>query len=92
LYYVDWGDGNGIWLGPHLSGDEVAVSHTWTEKGSYDVSVKAQDSHGLQSSWGTLRVSMPKTYENPLRELIEKLLDLFEHLFGRVITLGIFDL
>jgi hypothetical protein len=41
------------------SGTEVSISHTWTERGTYEIKVKAMDEHGKESDWGTLSVTMP---------------------------------
>jgi C1A family cysteine protease len=60
-YYVDWGDGtNTGWLGPYIEGEEIAVNHTWTEKGIYVVKAKAKDLSGYESEWGKLTVTMPR--------------------------------
>ena len=59
-YYFDWGDGtNTGWLGPYNNGETASTKHTWTEKGNYVVRVKAKDSHGAESDWEELPVSMP---------------------------------
>jgi len=60
-YCIDWGDGSEeICIGPFPSGDEITQSHIWTEDGDYTLRIKAQDSQGLESEYGTLVVSMPK--------------------------------
>ena len=95
IYYMfDWGDyTNSGWLGPFGSGEECSASHIWFEQGSYQVRVKAQDSNGAESDWSDpLPVSMPKTYENPLRILIEKLFNWLAQILERDILLGIFNL
>jgi len=58
IYYKwNWGDGTfSNWLGPYDSGDVVLARHTWTEAGTYEVRVKAQDIYSHESSW-----SDPKT-------------------------------
>jgi len=43
FYLFDWGDGsNSGWLGPYDSGEYCEVSHTWTNKGSFEIKVKAK--------------------------------------------------
>jgi hypothetical protein len=55
--YVDWGDGNiEEWVGPIKSGDNVTCNHSWMEKGSYTIKVKARDELGAEGPWGTYRV------------------------------------
>ena len=69
LYYMwDWGDGTlSEWDGPYNSGETVQASHSWSEKGTYDVRIKARDSHGVESEWSDpLSITMPKI-KNSLR-------------------------
>jgi hypothetical protein len=49
-YLFDWDDGsNSGWLGPYPSGTTATASHTWTELGTYSVTVKARDVWGATS-------------------------------------------
>lgn len=64
IYYMfSWGDGtNSIWLGPNNSGETISAEHTWNEKDTYEIKVKAKDEHGLESPWSdSLIVSMPNS-------------------------------
>ena len=82
FYFVDWGDEtNTGWIGPYASGEEVVLGHIWDEKGEYIVKVKAKDTDGVESNWGTLQINMPVSrnipnfYEFPfLSWIIQKLL------------------
>ncbi len=48
----DWGDGTySNWTGYISSNVSVSVPHAWTNISSYNISVLAQDEHGLNSSW-----------------------------------------
>ena len=62
FYLFDWGDGSDSgWLGPYDSGENCEAVHVWTEKGTYEIKVKARDIHGGESEWSDpLAVSMPK--------------------------------
>jgi hypothetical protein len=63
LYYLfDWGDEKfSGWAGPYNSGQTAEASHKWSEKGDYEIRVKAKDDHGVQSDWSDpLPISMPK--------------------------------
>ena len=61
-YYVEWGDGtNSGWIGPFTSGEEAAVNHTWSNKGTYVIKAKAKDPSGSESKWGKLTVTMPRS-------------------------------
>jgi len=73
-YKFDWGDETeSNWLGPYDSGDTVTASHTWEDKGSYNIKVKAKDSRGGISDWSEpLTVAMPKTRNKEVNLPIRK--------------------
>lgn len=60
-YWIVWDDGCPAveWIGPYDSGEEVIVSHTFDDEGTYTISAKAKDIHEAESDWGTLDVEMP---------------------------------
>jgi len=74
-YYINWSDGtNTSYIGPYESDLEVSISHTWEEKGTYIIKVKAWDYYQAESEWGTLEVSMPKDMKSDLlSQLFQKL-------------------
>ena len=75
-YTFDWGDGttSGL-LGPYPSGSTVTATHTWTSQGTFDIRVKAVDTHGAESNWSdSLSVSMPRP-RTPIISLLYKLFD-----------------
>jgi len=91
FYCVDWGDDTGeVCTGPYASGEEVIVSHIWTEQDTYTIKVKAKDTYDAESDWATLEVSMPmnKPFNfnfNPLSWLFERFPNAFpvlRHLLG----------
>ncbi len=61
-YMFDWGDGTfSEWYGPYPSGEAVEVSHNWSDKGEYQIRVKARDIIGDESEWSEpLSVVMPR--------------------------------
>jgi len=80
-YYVDWGDGNlSGWLGPYSSGAQVPVTHSWNTKGTYIIKAKAKDTHGAESDWGTLQISVPRL-KISTNALFLKLLERFPNAF-----------
>jgi len=92
-YYIEWGDGSSEkWIGPYASGEEVVVNHSWDSKGIYTIKAKAKDINGAESEWGTLQVSMPKTYgcENPIWVLFEKINNWFISITGKELLPGIY--
>jgi hypothetical protein len=69
IYYLfDWGDGSvSAWLGPYDSGASCEGKHVWTEKGSYNVKVRAKDSNGVESGWSDpLRITMPYSFDKQI--------------------------
>jgi len=86
FYLFDWGDeSDSGWIGPFNSGEECSASHTWTEKGSFEIKVKAKDIHGGESEWSDpLVVGMPKNKQsiNPtFLQFLDKFLERFPLLF-----------
>jgi hypothetical protein len=84
LYYMwSWGDGNiSGWYGPSSTGVITSASHVWTEKGTYEIKVKAKDEHGFESDWSEpLSTKMPFLYQNPDQHFFEKLFERFPHAF-----------
>jgi flagellar hook protein FlgE len=90
LYYMwSWGDGNlSGWYGPFDSDVVASASHVWTEKGTYEIKVKAKDEHGAESDWVSMDVKMPTSLgvTNPFMHwLFEHFLHAFpilRHLLG----------
>lgn len=82
-YLFSWGDGEySGWVGPYNSGQTGEASHTWTEQGTFNITVMAKDSHGKTSEWSDpLAVSMPKNkaffFNSILLEILERLMERF---------------
>jgi glutaredoxin len=87
-YYVDWGDNTTTdWNGPHASGVDVALTHTWSSKNTFTVKAKTKDEHGAESDWATLTIKIPTQYipHFTLMELLQKIFarfPLLEQLFS----------
>ncbi len=80
-YCFDWGDGNfSQWITSHIGTEFfVSASHSWKERGTYEVRVKARDEYGAESEWSdSLEVTMPKNKLNIFS------LPLFSWLFERL--------
>jgi len=74
-YYVQWGDGAYVdWDGPYPSGTPVTFNHSWSEKSTYVVKVKAKDTNDAESAWAQIQVSIPRT------KLVTMIQILFERL------------
>ena len=57
-YYIDWGDGTHIeWIGPYVSGEIVALNHSWISRGRYTIACKAKDVYQEESLVSMFTVS-----------------------------------
>jgi len=82
-YFIDWGDGNKTdWLGPYSSGEKIIKNHSWNQKGIYIVKAAAKDVNGLQGSYGTLTVTIPRSVSKNI--LLNILLERFPNIFKLV--------
>jgi hypothetical protein len=83
LLLFDWGDGSfSDWLGPHDSGDTVESRHSWYQKGSFQIKVKAMDVLDAESVWSdpliiTVTKSRNKFFHTPLFSWLERYPSLF---------------
>ena len=79
-YCIDWGDGTPeVCIGPFSSGEEQSDSHTWTNRDSYTIRIKARDINGAESGYGTLEVSMP--LNRAFSRSLNKIFDIFPNAF-----------
>jgi len=88
-YFVYWDDGTEEpWNGPHSSGASLTLSHTWDEKGIYNITARAKDSLGYESDWVVYQVKMPKDKSSTdlNKILFDKLIQYFPVL-SRIINL-----
>jgi len=76
-YHIDWGDGDTEITDWYPACTPVEVCHTYTSKGTYIITAKAEDATGLFSGEGTFTVKIPKikALNSPL----------FQKLLGRFI-------
>jgi hypothetical protein len=82
-YQWDWGDGtNSGWVGPYDSNEICSVSNNWTEKGNYEIKVKAKDIFGLESDWSDpLPITMPYSHNKSIPQFLEMLFQRFPTAF-----------
>jgi hypothetical protein len=79
-YFIDWGDNTTSgWLGPFDSGIKKTATHSWNEKGTYYIKIKAKDTADYESDWGLLKIQMPYDIKFFMR-----FADLLEHFFPRL--------
>ena len=81
-YLFDWGDGTtSNWITPYM-GFGVSSYHNYSEKGNYEIKVKARDIYGKESEWSDpLVVSMPKNKIININPIIIQFLENYPHLF-----------
>ena len=61
IYDVIWGDGSPIErVGPSPPGVEIEATHTWKNKGTFYIRVRATDSNGVCGPWGELQVTVTR--------------------------------
>lgn len=83
VYYLwDWSNGNNSgWLGPYHCGVTCQAKHTWTETGTYNVTVKAKDVYGKESVWSDpLSITIPYSYK-PIFQFLELVFHQFPYAF-----------
>lgn len=52
FYKWEWGDGTeSHWLGPYNADEEVKASHTWNQRGNFQIKIKAKDVYEVESEW-----------------------------------------
>ena len=59
-YYIDWGDKTYEVTDYYSSGMDLIVKHTWNVKGSYIITVYAEDLNGLSGPENKLTVNIPR--------------------------------
>ena len=90
FYYVKWDDGyTEVWDGPHASGADVNIDHTYTKEGTFTIEAKAQDIYGAESGWGSLTITMPKTksLSNTFLVNILKQMSQFFPIFNKILNI-----
>jgi hypothetical protein len=59
-FIIDFDDGTTLESDFMTNGEEIMVSYSWSSTGTYNLTVYAQDEHGLDGPVATLSVTMPK--------------------------------
>jgi hypothetical protein len=81
---VDWGSGTpGTWTGPYKSGRIVGLKHGWNQKGTFAIRAQAKDIYNVESLWGELRVTIPRTRATSYHWFLERF-PLLERLLGLI--------
>jgi hypothetical protein len=94
IYFLfDWGDSSDSgWQGPYKSGENITLTHSWNQRGDYNIKVKSIDDpngdgdliDGIESEWSnSFAISMPKSIEIKkifIERLIENIIGRFQFL------------
>jgi hypothetical protein len=81
-YVINWGDGDTETTGFNSSGSDVKVKHTYSEKGTYNITAKAQDIYGAEGPEGKLVVTIPRNKHSNFKfNLFNWLFERFPNLF-----------
>ncbi len=60
-YYILWDDGYvENWDGPHPSGEDFVIDHTYSKEKTFTIEAKARDILGAESGVATLEVTIPR--------------------------------
>ncbi|KYK24034.1 hypothetical protein AYK24_06885 [Thermoplasmatales archaeon SG8-52-4] len=78
-YIIDWGDNNIDTTGFNPSGADVIVSHSWSETGSYEGSVYAEDEYEAKGNETifTITIKKSKSIQNPILNWLQSHPNLF---------------
>lgn len=82
-FFIDWGDERTTQTYEYASGEEGWESHTYHEKGNFTIMIKAKDTLGEESDWGSFDIEIigkgkNKPLTNPLfLQLFDRLIDQF---------------
>jgi hypothetical protein len=76
-YNVKWGDGEvEEWIGPYSSGQEINLSHSWSDGGRYFIKSKAKDVKNQESGWKTFVIDIPR-YKSKNNLIFNRIFDQF---------------
>lgn len=80
----NWGDNtNSGWLGPYKSDENISVTHTWSETGSYSIKVKAKDIYDYESEWSDpLNISISKNKPITRHLSLSRILTYFKQFYN----------
>jgi hypothetical protein len=81
FYYIEWGDGHvEIWDGPHGSGADVNISHSYNRQGTFVITAKSKDTENAESNLSSFTVTIPKK-KQVISSLFNKFLQRYPNVF-----------
>lgn len=66
-FFIDWDDGETEWTDFISSGTNLLLSHSWAEKGFFEITVRAIDEYNNEGPEETFRLTIPKNARNFFR-------------------------
>ena len=90
-YYIKWGDGCiDDWNGPHASGVDFVVAHSYPTSKTFIIEAKAKDITGAESDWAEFTIIIPrdKAINNPLLNFLQSHPNIFPLLQKQIQQLG----
>jgi len=89
-FFIDWGDGTvEEWIGPYESGEEITVSHRWSDNGTYMCKAKAKDVFDAESNWSIMEIHMPYYRNIKYQSNSHPVLSFFFNLFSKTLRANI---
>ena len=80
-YFIKWGDGSEeAWNGPHPSGEDFEIAHTYQIEETFTIEAKAKDIFDSESDWSEFEIEIPRNrakYCAFLLQLFERFPNLF---------------
>lgn len=63
-YWINWGDTcpEVGWIGPFASGEEIYLTHSYEEQGTFTIRAKAKDMYDKESEWSDFETHIPKPF------------------------------
>ncbi|KYK23719.1 hypothetical protein AYK21_02240 [Thermoplasmatales archaeon SG8-52-2] len=72
-YYIIWGDGaEEEWDGPHPSGVDFIIAHSFPIKNTFTIEAKAKDIFDAESNWSSFEITIPRTRPTSYHWLLEQ--------------------
>jgi hypothetical protein len=76
--FVDWGDGSTEdYSGPHSSGAEVTLSHSFSKRKAYIIKAKAKDTNDVEGPWGALQINIPRPKVLAVIQILARIIERF---------------
>jgi len=82
-FLIDWGDGENETTSFTSSGTNKTASHSWSEKGTYTLTVKAEDEYGAKSFETSNDITIPrdKSINRPILNFLQNYFQSHPYLF-----------